>query len=275
MRAQWLDVTADVPRHDHAYHEICVMLAGEAWHETATGQTRIGAGQVIVVPPSAVHAIRPTTAIRVVNVYYLAEWLAADLAMLWTEPGLVPLFLSNSVIGMQGSAEVIEFPVTPTELSAISADLRDIDAESLGTVPSSTLVRGAFLKVLARLSRAQARTAPSAAPMRAELWKAICHVERVVQTAAPLDVAELADQVGLSSDYLSKLFRSAMGRTISDYFQLRRVHRACQLLMDPNCSVTDIALDLGYADTPHLCRMFQRHRHMSPMKYRAIYGPKR
>jgi AraC-like DNA-binding protein len=270
-----MDVPTIVARHDHAYHEICLIDAGEAWHETAMGQTRVGAGQVIVVPPPAVHAIRPITDTSVINIYYLAEWLAADLALLWAEPGLVELFLANSVIGMQHDPDVIEFPLTPGERAAVTLELRDIDGEDAGAATSNTLVRGAFLKVLARLSRAYARTTTSKPPMRAELWKAICHVERLVQTAAPLDVAALAEQVGLSSDYLSKLFRTAMGRTISDYFQLRRVHRACQLLMDPSYSVTDIAFDLGYSDAPHLCRMFQRHRSMSPMTYRAIYGHRR
>ncbi|HEV7301683.1 MAG TPA: helix-turn-helix domain-containing protein [Tepidisphaeraceae bacterium] len=272
VRVQWLDVPSVVARHDHAYHEICLIVVGEAWHETAMGQTRVAAGQVIVVPPPGVHAIRPITDTSVINVYYLAEWLAADLALLWTEPGLVELFLANSVIGMQGNPDVVEFALTPAERAAIEVDLRDIDGEEAAAATQNTLVRGAFLKVLARLSRAYARTVPSKTPMRAELWKSICHVERLVQTAAPLDVAALAEQVGLSSDYLSKLFRSATGRTISDYFQLRRVHRACQLLMDPSYSVTDIAFILGYSDAPHLCRMFHRHRNMSPMTYRAVYG---
>ena len=56
-----------------------------------------------------------------------------------------------------------------------------------------------------------------------------------------------------------------------DYFQQRRVHLACQLLLDGRSSVTDVASELGYADTPHFCRMFKRYRGVTPREYRRVY----
>jgi AraC family L-rhamnose operon regulatory protein RhaS len=272
VRAQWVDVNELVKPHDHAYHEICVILQGTVLHRTAAGETRIGAGRTIVVPPKAVHALKPFGPVRAVNVYYLAEWLATDLAILWAEPNLVPLFLSQSVIAPRGEAQSVEFDLTANELSAVCDELRDIDSESQNPAASSMLIRGAFLKVLARLSRASLRMLPRWQYFRPELQAAISHIERLVQSASPLDLGNLSDETHLSRDYLGKLFSAAMGRTLSDYFQLRRVHRACQLLVDPRYSITEIALELGYSDAPHLCRMFKRYRGMSPMAYRSTYA---
>ena len=243
-------------------------------HQTLDGETCIGPGRTIIVPPGAVHAFRPLGQLQVVNAYYLAEWLAMDLAMLWAEPNLVPLFLSQSVMNPSTGAKVVEFDLTPEELSAVSRDLDEIDGESQTAHTPNTLIRGAFLKVLARLSRASLRTLPHRQYFRWEVQNAISHIERLVQTAAPLNLSMLADEAKLSTDYLAKLFSAAMGRTISDYFQLRRVHRACQLLMDPRLSITEVALETGYSDAPHFCRMFKRYRGMSPMAYRSTYAPK-
>jgi len=274
VRAQWIHVTIPAIPHDHAYHEICLISRGAILHQTSAGETRISTGRAIVVPPKAVHALKPMGDVRVINVYYLAEWLAMDLATLWTEPNLVPLFLSRSIIGPGTDAGIVEFDLTGGELSAVSNDLHDIDTESQNTAASGALIRGAFLKVLARLSRASLRAYPHQQYFRPEVWKAIQHIERMVQSSSPLDLSDMVKESNLSSDYLGKLFSAAMGRSISDYFQLRRVHRACQLLMDPRYSITDVALELGYSDAPHLCRMFKRYRGMSPMAYRSTYAAK-
>src|ERR1700733_11710875 len=81
VRAQRLIVEGDVRPHDHAYHEVCVVLAGSgnALHRTATFTAPMLAGTVLVVPPGHVHAMDGTGGFTVVNLYYLAEWLMADL----------------------------------------------------------------------------------------------------------------------------------------------------------------------------------------------------
>jgi AraC-like DNA-binding protein len=272
VRAQWIGVEHAVPPHDHTYHEISLILDGSAVHRCAShGRSTVQSGAAIVMPPGAVHAFDGPRGLRVVNIYYLAEWLAADLSSLWSEGGLVPLFLSASVTG-PSHGRPARFDLTADEMSAITFDLRDIEAESAARIPSRALMRGAFIKVLVRMTRAAARTACALPRHRAEVQRAIDEIERLVASASPFDVTALAASTALSSDYLGRLFHGAMGRSPIDYYQLRRVQRACQLLTDPTQSVTAIALDLGYADTPHLCRMFKRYRHMSPTAYRAMYG---
>src|ERR1019366_7960614 len=105
VRAQWIHATLPAGPHDHAYHEICLVLRGTILHQTAEGEKKVHAGTVIVVPPAAVHSLKPLGDVRVINVYYLAEWLAMDLAMLWGEPNLVSLFLSRSVMGPKADAQ--------------------------------------------------------------------------------------------------------------------------------------------------------------------------
>jgi mannose-6-phosphate isomerase-like protein (cupin superfamily) len=98
VRAQRMDVPVDVPQHDHAYHEICLVVSGSATHLTKTGRAPLIPGDVFVVPPEEVHAIEDVNDLEVINAYYLTEWLMGDLGLLWTEPGAVPLFLSTTLM---------------------------------------------------------------------------------------------------------------------------------------------------------------------------------
>jgi AraC family L-rhamnose operon regulatory protein RhaS len=275
VRTQWFSLTHPVRPHDHAYHELCIVVKGSLRHRTASGETAVKAGGAIIVPPKAVHALVPSMKTRVINVYYLAEWLAMDLASLWPEPNLVPLFLSRTVLGPRAEVAIVDIKLTARELISVVSDLQDIESESQNAVASQVLIRGAIFKVLVRLSRASLRSTPHRQYFREEVWSAIAHIERLVQTSSPLILTDLAKEVRLSMDYFGKLFSTAMGRTMGEYFQLRRVHRACQLLMDQRYSITQVALELGYSDAPHFCRMFKRYRKMSPNQYRASYTLRR
>src|SRR5690349_8083891 len=101
VRAQRMDVPEDVPPHDHAYHEICIVTSGRARHRTKNGRAPLSRGDMFVVPPGEVHAIERVDGLAVINAYYLSEWLMEDLGLLWTEPGAVPLFLSTSLMRTQ------------------------------------------------------------------------------------------------------------------------------------------------------------------------------
>jgi len=270
-RAAVLDVAGDVAPHDHAYHEVCVVLAGRATHHTPAYAVAMTPGTAVVVPPGGVHAMTDVACgFRVVNVYYLAEWLTADLELLWQQDGLVPLFLAGTLFAAR---DVPQFQLEPPELAAVARDLEDLAAEADTVAPSPVLLRAALLKALARLARAHARAAPRASGpfLSPAVWAAMTAVEARVAAGEPLDLATAADATGVSPDHLTRLFRRATGRAVTDYYQHRRVHRACQLLLDPRRSVTGVAHALGYADGPHLSRLFRRYRGMTPRAYRQMY----
>lgn len=84
----------------------------------------------------------------------------------------------------------------------------------------------------------------------------------------PIKVAELADQLALSRSYLYKIFKQETGYSIKDYILQVKMNRSCQLLADPNRSITEIAFSVGYADPLTFSTAFKHYFHMSPTSYR-------
>ena len=62
---------------------------------------------------------------------------------------------------------------------------------------------------------------------------------------------DIAQQLHISVRYLSKLFKSYMGVTLSNYINIYRINRSIELMQDTNLTLTEIALQVGFKDSQH------------------------
>jgi transcriptional regulator GlxA family with amidase domain len=74
----------------------------------------------------------------------------------------------------------------------------------------------------------------------------------------PLPVGNIAKLVGATSRQLERAFQRYFRKTPSTFFRLMRLHHARWLILHTTSSVTQIAIDCGFADTPHLTRTFKQ-----------------
>ena len=271
VRVEKLQVSRPVPPHDHEFHEISLFIAGSAVHVTPSGKRMLTTGDAIVIPPAAVHAFESPRDLAVINVYFLPEWLDAELPALWDEPGMVPLFCSGSLVRTEIIAT--EMRLDPAELSAAAHELDQLIAELSRPSPGQAYMKSCFLKTLAILSRAWCRSDPrwretTSPPV---VRQTLAAVERAINTGEPFSVAATAEEVDLSPDRLTAVFRQSLGYPPLEYYQRRRVQHACQLLADSKRSITDVAMELGYSDAPHFSRLFKEQRGMTPREYRKTF----
>ena len=83
-----------------------------------------------------------------------------------------------------------------------------------------------------------------------------------------LGLIELAAAVGLSSSHYAGLFRAATGMPPHAWLVKRRIGRACELLMSPRISITDIAFALGFPSSQHFATTFRKHIGATPSEWR-------
>jgi len=87
-----------------------------------------------------------------------------------------------------------------------------------------------------------------------------------------LTVQGLAKQVDASASHLAHLFFAETGTTVKDYLARVRVVIAQELLAHTNQKVATIAASVGFFDTSHLARVFQRIVGSSPSACRPSGG---
>jgi AraC-like DNA-binding protein len=84
----------------------------------------------------------------------------------------------------------------------------------------------------------------------------------------PIDLSLSAARAGLSEFHFLRVFSKVLGLTPHQYLVRCRLRRAAKLLGDEERSVTDIALDVGFADLSNFVRTFHRAAGVSPRLYR-------
>lgn len=87
--------------------------------------------------------------------------------------------------------------------------------------------------------------------------------------AEPLHVPTLAREVGLSQNYLARLFRQRYGVTLQRYRLRARVRHAELLLLTTDLTVKAIAAAVGLPDPQHFNKQFRRVTGVSPSAARG------
>lgn len=89
--------------------------------------------------------------------------------------------------------------------------------------------------------------------------------------AAPLTAAQLADEAGVSPNYLSSVFRRETGMTISQFLACQRCRKAASLLRGSALPIQEISRSVGYMDSNYFVKVFRRYYHMTPGEYRRDF----
>lgn len=84
---------------------------------------------------------------------------------------------------------------------------------------------------------------------------------------------DMADSLGLSSTYLSRLFSKETGMRLQDYINSFRVERAANLLIYSEESIAYIGEYVNFPSQSYFGKMFRKYKHMTPREYRNMYKP--
>lgn len=83
-----------------------------------------------------------------------------------------------------------------------------------------------------------------------------------------LSLKKLSDMFFVSPNHISRLFKSSMGKTISEYILELRLNKAKQLLSTTNLTVSDISAKCAFCSVNYFEIVFKNYIGMSPTKYR-------
>src|SRR5688572_12022295 len=83
-----------------------------------------------------------------------------------------------------------------------------------------------------------------------------------------LDLDRIATAAGLSPFHFLRLFSGVLGVTPHQYLVPSRLRHAARLLADAEQPVTEVALDVGFADLSNFVRSFHRAAGVSPRVFR-------
>jgi transcriptional regulator GlxA family with amidase domain len=88
----------------------------------------------------------------------------------------------------------------------------------------------------------------------------------------PISPADLAEDVGMSTRQLERLFRRYLNRSPKRYYMELRLQKARNLLMQTDMSVINVALACGFASPSHFSKCYRAHYKTTPYRERGSHG---
>lgn len=119
---------------------------------------------------------------------------------------------------------------------------------------------------LAQLVAELIHDAGNGRPCRREVREAMRIVRE--RLAEPLTLTAVAEEVRLSSHYLSRLFREEAGISFNEYVTRLRMERAIELLQTTTLKVYEVAEAVGIPSYRYFSVLFRQHTGVVPTEYK-------
>ena len=87
-----------------------------------------------------------------------------------------------------------------------------------------------------------------------------------------LSLDQVAEEVGLSSAYLSRIFKKEENKTFTAYVQYLRLDEARKLLIDSDMKIIDIAMSCGFENVCYFNELFKKTQGCTPRNYRKNHN---
>ncbi|MEF2965009.1 AraC family transcriptional regulator [Paenibacillus sp. M1] len=90
----------------------------------------------------------------------------------------------------------------------------------------------------------------------------------------PLSIELLAEQAGVSPQYLCQLFKKGLNLRPMEYVNRERINRSKQLIyLEPDLKIQEIAHRSGFEHSSYFCTVFKRLEGITPEQFRRSHGP--
>jgi AraC-like DNA-binding protein len=238
------------PRHTHGQFGIGVIGRGAHKSLSGRGMVEAGPGDTITVNPGEVHDGAPIGDAG-------RSW-----RMLYFDPPVIARAIGDI---SEGRTSVYEFSSPVITDAAIAQGFRQLfSAITAGDGVEATIGQEEWLLiVLAQLVREQPRFG-RAQPVPVTIRNAQSLIDD--DPAAPVTLADLARESGLSRFQVLRGFVRATGLTPHAYLVQRRIHAARRLIAR-GTPLAEAAAASGFADQSHMTRLFVRNYGISPGAY--------
>lgn len=247
LRLAQIDYQPDLrqPRHAHAHSTITLIVRGALEEQGPTCRRTAGAWSVVVKPADTTHAdvFGPhgarTLQLCVPSGVLEREpaWANAFDGYRWQDGGRVAACLARLYCILSGAE--------------VSGDL-------------------ALEETLCQVAGLLGEGNRGVSPQRRPRWLGRVAEQLREHASDPPSVAALAAEANVHPVYLARAFRRHYRSTMSQFVRCERVASVCRRIATTSDSLAIVALEAGFADQPHLSRVFRAAMGMTPAVYRQL-----
>lgn len=128
-------------------------------------------------------------------------------------------------------------------------------------------------RTLTELTTAFTRELEAVVGLKSKCRKEVQHAKQLIaeQLMEPITLTSIAESVGLSSYYLSRLFREEVGESFNEYVTSLRMDKAIHLLQTTNMKVYEVAEQVGIPSYRYFSVLFRNRTGVAPTDFKKSY----
>lgn len=258
-------VCEDYPTHWHTPIEIIMPLEGE--YTVIVGNTAkvLNTSDIIFICPGVVHSLKAPQLGR--RIIFQAELTA-----------LRGIKEFESILSIITPTITITKDNDPAIHGILHNILLDILKEyTSGHIYSELAIYSKLIDMFVTLGRTDthhSETSETRPQMQKEYIDKFVHICSYIDEhcAEDLTLDHIAQLAGFSKYHFTRLFKQFTNITFYKYVTQKRIARAEQLLINPELSITEVALQSGFSNQSAFIRMFKLIKASTPTEYRNMYN---
>lgn len=250
-------------RHMHTSIEIYRILSGECYMDIQSETIHCTEGDFIMILPDVVHSfyLNDTSDCEFQHIHYDPDMFST---VVLEDDGIVPITLLHAILF---SSHFYYRLRSDAVIDGHIQKLIDLNAscESLFTAANLNVsMMNLMLYILDHTNPVHEYTDPQL--KNSYVAYALNYIHEHFNTKILQE--DIARQLQISVRYLSKLFKSYMGVTLSNYINIYRINRSIRLMQTTDLTLTEIALQVGFTDSQHYSKVFMSIINETPSQYR-------
>ena len=123
-----------------------------------------------------------------------------------------------------------------------------------------------FLLIAELIKSAPKHSIPKYSTTDIYIKEAITFIEN--NYSRPIKIADIASKLSIDRSYFSNIFKKTLQKNPQEFLLEYRMAKACELMTNPELSISNIAFSVGYTDAFNFSKMFKKIKGISPSDYR-------
>lgn len=258
--------------HSHDFVEVVLVISGSGLHRSREGEIVLRRGDLLIIRPGAWHTYEECQALRLYNCCFGYELLSHELAWFDEDARLNYLFQGGPLA--HGRHGILATRIREEAVEICEGQLLALcGLEQQATAADRITTLAGLLHFFAALAQSVTPGCGTAGNTHPAVIEAIRLLAQDVSEA--WSMTQLAERVGLSAAYLSRLFREQIGVPPMTYLHQQRMEEATNLLLHTDWPILHIALHVGFSEQNYFARCFKTYYGLSPTQYRKQFATHR
>lgn len=257
--------------HAHKFFEMICVLSGTCTNSIAGTSFQMNPGDICIIAPNTSHSLQAFSDDCIIyNFLIRASTFDTTFLEILSDKDILAEFFTKALYNNQNSTYLLFKTGNDKDLEDFifhiySENARDLKYKNRML---NSLISAFFIILLRNHEKDVIVPNPAGEEYDANIIFILNYMQSNFRT---LSLAELARFFNYSERHLSRLIKDYTGSSFTSIIRELKVHKAAEMLKNPNTPLSEIIEASGYSDLSNFYRSFKKYYDVTPVEYRQKY----